>query len=64
MADCGLRLTHRTEDLAWPGIQKKKKLLLSLPGVWLVDVGGDCWNQSMTDSALERVLVIDSVPEC
>ena len=25
-ADCGLRLTHRTEDLAWPGTQKKKKL--------------------------------------
>ena len=24
-ADCGLRLTHRTEDLAWPGTQKKKK---------------------------------------
>ena len=23
--DCGLRLTHRTEDLAWPGTQKKKK---------------------------------------
>ena len=24
-ADCGLRLTDRTEDLAWPGRQKKKK---------------------------------------
>ena len=24
-ADCGLRLTHWTEDLVWPGIQKKKK---------------------------------------
>ena len=24
-ADCGLRLTHRTENLAWPGTQKKKK---------------------------------------
>ena len=23
-ADCGLRLTHRTEDLAWPETQKKK----------------------------------------
>ena len=23
--DCGLRLNHRTEDLAWPGTQKKKK---------------------------------------
>ena len=22
-ADCGLRLTHRSEDLAWPGTQKK-----------------------------------------
>ena len=25
VADCGLRLTHRTEDLAWPGTQKKRK---------------------------------------
>ena len=25
-ADCWLRLTHRTEDLAWPGTQKKKKV--------------------------------------
>ena len=25
-ADCGLRLTPRTEDLAWPGTQKKKKV--------------------------------------
>ena len=25
VADCGLRLTHRTEDLAWPGTQKRKK---------------------------------------
>ena len=25
VADCGLRLTHRTENLAWPGTQKKKK---------------------------------------
>ena len=24
-ADCGRRLTHRTEDLAWLGTQKKKK---------------------------------------
>ena len=24
-ADCGLRLTHWTENLAWPGTQKKKK---------------------------------------
>ena len=24
-ADCELRLTHRTGDLAWPGMQKKKK---------------------------------------
>ena len=24
-ADCGLRLTHQIEDLAWPGTQKKKK---------------------------------------
>ena len=24
-ADCGLRLTHRTENLAWPGTQKKKR---------------------------------------
>ena len=26
-ADCRLRLTHRTEDIAWPGTQKKKKCL-------------------------------------
>ena len=26
-ADCGLRLTHQIEDLAWPGTQKKKKTL-------------------------------------
>ena len=25
MVDCGLHLTHRTEDLAGPGTQKKKK---------------------------------------
>ena len=25
-ADCGLRLTHRTENLAWPGTQKKKNV--------------------------------------
>ena len=28
MADCGLRLTHRTENLAWPGTQKKKNKLV------------------------------------
>ena len=26
-ADCGLGLTQQTEDLAWPGTQKKKKTL-------------------------------------
>ena len=32
VANCGLHLTHRTENLAWPGKQKKKKkhLLLQL----------------------------------
>ena len=24
-ADCGLHLTHQTEDLAWPGTHKKKE---------------------------------------
>ena len=28
MVDCGLRLTHRTENLAWLGTQKKKKKVL------------------------------------
>ena len=30
-ADCRLRLTHWTEDLAWSGTQKKKKKLAILP---------------------------------
>ena len=28
-ADSGLRLTNWTEDLAWPGTQKKKKKVLN-----------------------------------
>ena len=31
VANCGLRLTHQTENLAWPGTQKKKS-----PTFWWV----------------------------
>ena len=37
LADCGLRLTHRTEDLAWPGRQTKKKTLPKTADFALLD---------------------------
>ena len=38
VADCGLRLTHWTEDLAWPGTQKKKKALEKVLGSTIASI--------------------------
>ena len=66
--DSGLGLTHQTEDLAWPGTQKKKKkkwnwlLLCFWPLYFLqkVESGMGCpdWHAAMHNLRLQRFLGI------
>ena len=51
-ADCGLRLTHRTENLAWPGTQKKKKETEASPADrYLLPEHRALWSESPSQEA-------------